>query len=299
MSTEQAKPAPAVEFMRTKHNVFYHLVRFSRSKPLGLVGAMIALVMLIVAITAPIIVPHDPYDLRVEHTLEAPNSTFWLGTDNMGRDQMSRIILGARVSLYVAMLSSIMGAGLGGVLGIIAAYKGGALDNGIMRVMDVMMAFPMLALALAMVAALGPSLNNCVIAVAIPFVPRVGRTIRSQALSVKETQYIDAARAIGCSDRRIIFSHMMPNCLAPWLVVTTIYLGTAILTEASLSFLGLGVPPPEPSWGNMLTGAAGMYTEQAAWMAIFPGLAITITVFGFNMFGDALRDLWDPKLRGR
>lgn len=273
------------------------VLRFIARKPLGALGLLIIVTLYVVAVIGPWAAPMDPYELRPELALKAPNSTFWLGTDHIGRDQLSRIIYGTRVSMYVGLLAALCGSVTGGLLGIVSAYKAGIVDGVIQRVMDVLMSFPMLALALAVVAALGPSLNNAVLAITIPFIPRAARPIRAQALLVRESMYVDAARAAGCSDARIIFVHMMPNCMAPWLIVLTTELASAILIEASLSFLGLGVPPPEPSWGNMLTGAAAQYAETAPWLAIFPGVAITICVFGFNLFGDALRDVWDPKLR--
>ncbi|MBI2908219.1 MAG: ABC transporter permease [Chloroflexi bacterium] len=273
-------------------------LRFVRKKPLGAVGLLIILGLYAVAITGPWIAPMNPYELRPELALHPPDSRFILGTDGLGRDQFSRIIYGARVSMYVGLMASVGGSLTGGLLGVVSAYKGGAADSAIQRFMDVLMTFPTLALALAVVAALGPSLNNAVIAIAVPFIPRATRIVRAQALAVRETMYVDAARATGCSDARIMLLHMMPNCLAPWLIVLTVQLASAILVEASLSFLGLGIPPPEPSWGNMLTGAAAQFAETAPWLAIFPGVIITICVFGFNLFGDALRDVWDPKLRG-
>ncbi|MBI4234528.1 MAG: ABC transporter permease [Chloroflexi bacterium] len=274
-------------------------IRFFQRKPLGAIGAVSMVVVILLAIFAPFAARDDPnYQFRRER-LQAPSAAHWFGTDNLGRDVYSRVIYGARVSMYVGVLATAIGTGFGLLLGLGSAYFGGKVDTGLQRVLDIMFAFPSLILAMALVVALGGSLNNVVVAIAVPLIPGTTRLVRSAGLAVKTTQYMDAAVAIGAGPRRLIFTHMLPNCLAPYIVYATAYLGAAILIEASLSFLGLGVRPPAPSWGRDLSGEAIRFFEMAPWMAIFPGIAISMAVFGFNLFGDALRDVLDPKLRGR
>jgi len=221
-----------------------------------------------------------------------------LGGDQVGRDVFSRLVYGARVSLYAGLLSAFIGATTGMVVGVTSAHFGGKTDLIIQRIVDAMMAFPALILAIAIMAALGASLNNVVIALSIAFMPSTARVLRSQALAVKEMDYILAARAVGAGHGRIIFRHMIPNCFALYIVLVTVFLGTAIVAEATLSFLGIGVPPDVPSWGGMLNGAAQRYVHLAPWLGVFPGLAIAIVVFAWNLLGDALRDVLDPRLRG-
>lgn len=273
--------------------------RFLRTKPLGTAGAIILVLMVVVAIFAPSIAPHDPYSIRQDKLFIAPFSSaeFILGTDDMGRDLASRLIYGARISLYVGLLSTLLGSVVGAFLGLAGGYWGGWIDNIIQRFMDMLLAFPMLVLAMAVIASLGPSLSNVILAIAAVMLPRSARVVRSSALSIKEMMYVEAAKVNGCSNWRISLRHVLPNCLSPFIILVTAQLGGAILIEASLSFLGLGVPPPEPSWGAMLTGAARFYVYKAPWMAVFPGVAISLAVFGFNLFGDALRDIFDPRLR--
>ena len=272
---------------------------FSKRKPLGAIGAVTLLVFIIVAIFAPLLARNDPnYQFRSDR-LESPSTDYWFGTDSLGRDIYSRVIYGARISMYVGVVATAVGTGIGLMLGLGSSYFGGAIDNFLQRMMDIMFAFPSLVLALALVAALGGSVNNVMIAIAVPLIPGTTRLVRSSGLAVKGTPYMDAAVAIGSSPWRIVFRHMLPNSLAPFIVYATAFLGAAILIEASLSFLGLGVKPPAPSWGRDLSGEAVRYFEIAPWMAIFPGFAISMAVFGINLFGDALRDVLDPKLRGR
>jgi len=276
-----------------------NLKRFLRTKPLGTAGAIILVLMVVMAVFAPSIAPHDPYLIRQDSLFVAPfsSSEFYLGTDDMGRDLASRLIYGARISLYVGFVSTMLGSVVGAFLGLAGGYWGGWIDNIIQRFMDILLAFPMLILAMAVVASLGPSLNNVILAIAAVMLPRSARVVRSSTLSVREMQYVEAAKVIGCSNWRASLRHVLPNCLSPFIILVTAQLGGAILIEASLSFLGLGVPPPEPSWGAMLTGAARFYVYKAPWMAIFPGVAISLAVFSFNLFGDALRDIFDPRLR--
>jgi peptide/nickel transport system permease protein len=272
--------------------------RFLRSQPLGALGGLIILGMVVLAILAPVVAPYDPYELRVDHMFAPPGPTFYLGTDDYGRDIYSRIIYGARISLYVGILAVTLGTTTGAFLGLVSGFLGGRVDTVIQRIMDSLLAFPALILALAIVAALGQSTTNVIIAVAVVLMPTAARVIRASVLSIKENVFVEAGRAIGCGNMRILLRHIMPNCVAPYIVLATSTLGTAILSEAALSFLGLGTPPPEPSWGTMLSGAAQQYVWRAPWMAIFPGIAISLAVFGFNLFGDALRDVLDPRLRG-
>ena len=272
------------------------LLRFSREKPLGAAGAFLVLAMILVAILSPWLAPADPVRTHVRDALASPSGQYLLGSDELGRDSLSRIIYGARVSILVGFLATLLGTVVGTLLNVFSAYKGGWVDITIQRVMDVLLAFPTLIMALAIMAVLGPSLRNVIIAISIPFIPRAGRVVRSAALAVKEQQYIEAARAVGASQWRIVFLHVLPNCMAPYIIVATAFLGTAILVEASLSFLGLGIPPPTPSWGRSLAESMEFF-NSAPWLAIFPGIAISLAVFGVNLLGDALRDVLDPRLK--
>jgi peptide/nickel transport system permease protein len=270
---------------------------FSRRRPLGAIGAAIVLLMLLVAVIAPWIAPYDPVAVDFGAMLSAPSAKHWLGTDSFGRDVLSRLIYGSRTALFVGFGSALFGATAGAVLGVGSAYFGGKIDLYLQRLMDIFLSFPLIILALAIVAILGNTLPNLILAITIPMVPRCALVIRSSALAIREMPYVDAARASGFKHGRIIFRHMLPNVMAPYLIMMTAFLGQAILLEASLSFLGLGVQEPTPAWGLMLRGAAVEFAEAAPWMAIFPGLAISLAVFAFNLFGDSLRDALDPKLR--
>ena len=275
------------------------VIGLAKRKPLGAIGAILVIGLLFIAIFAPYVAPYDPYQIYADNVLTPPDRTFLLGTDELGRDVLSRIIFGARISLYVGFLCIATGITLGAFVGVISAYYGGTFDLVVQRIIDAIMAFPGLILALAIMAALGQSLNNVVIALAVVQIPNAARVLRSQSLSVKQSQYVEAAKAIGCSDSRIIFQHIMPNCVAPYLIVATAALAYVIVREASLSFLGVGTPPPIPSWGGMLTKAAQQYVQTAPWVAISPGIALSLAVFGINLLGDAIRDVLDPRLRGR
>ncbi|MBI4308563.1 MAG: ABC transporter permease [Chloroflexi bacterium] len=275
------------------------LALFARAKPLGAVGALILIVAFLAAVFAPWVAPHDPLRVDTDRILVPPGGELLLGSDFLGRDVLSRVIFGARISLYVAVGSMTISLVVGALLGGVGAYLGGNSDMVIQRVMDAMMAFPSLVLALALMASLGPTLNNVVLAIAIVYTPRTARVIRSAVLAVKGNQYIDAAHAIGCSTARILWRHIAPNCVAPAIVIATVNLGVAITAEGSLSFIGAGVPPPTPSWGNMVAGAAIEMAQKAPYLPLFPGITLTLTVLGFNIFGDALRDLLDPRLRVR
>ena len=274
-----------------------------RRQPLGAAGGFIVLVMILAAIFADFIAPYDPVINQYDRIHLAPSLANLMGTDQFGRDILSRIIYGARTALFVGFTCAFIGATSGLVLGVASAYFGGYFDLIFQRVMDVFMSFPLIILALAMVAIFGGKIENDVIlvivAITIPFIPRCARVVRSSALAIREIPYVDAARALGYSHSRIILRHMAPNVMAPYLIMITAFVGQAILLEASLSYLGLGVQEPTAAWGLMLQGGAEEYAESAPWIAVFPGLAITFAVFGFNLFGDALRDVLDPKLRAQ
>jgi peptide/nickel transport system permease protein len=270
---------------------------FTRRRPLGAAGALIVALMIVVALTATVIAPYDPLAVDFGAMLSPPSADHWLGTDAFGRDVLSRLIHGSRTALIVGFGAAFFGATAGAILGVASAYFAGRIDLFVQRVMDVFISFPLIILALAMVAILGNNLPNLIVAITIPMVPRAALVIRSSALSVREMPYVDAARAAGFRHARIILRHMLPNVMAPYLIMLTAFLGQAILAEASLSFLGLGVQEPIAAWGLMLRGAAVQFAETAPWMAIFPGLAISLAVFAFNLFGDSLRDALDPKLR--
>lgn len=275
------------------------IARFARRKPLAGIGLAIVLFMMLVAALADVIATSDPFVFRTSQRMVAPNSEFWLGTDNYGRDLFSRIVYGARISIFIGFVSVALGTVAGALMGLVSGYFGGATDSIIQRITDSLLAFPTLILALAIVSVLGASTFNVILAIAVALTPTASRVVRSAVLTVRNVTYIESARAVGCREWRILFVHVMPNCLAPFIILATIALGTAILSEASLSFLGLGTPPPEPSWGAMLSGSSQRFLREAPWMAIFPGIAISLAVFAFNMLGDGLRDVLDPRLRSR
>ena len=283
--------------VRPKPNLWQNLVKFARDKPLGAFGGSVAVLLIVLALIAPLVATHDPELTDYRSVLATPSTEMLLGGDQIGRDVFSRLVYGTRISLLVGILSVLFGVTIGLAVGLVSGYFGGAVDLGVQRLMDAVMAFPALIMALSIMAVMGASIVNVIIALAVIFIPGAARTIRSQALSIKETDYILAARAIGVSDLRIMVRHMAPNLAATYIVLATISLGWAIVVEASLSFLGVGVPPNVPTWGGMLTGAT-KYVETAWWVAVFPGLAIALVVFSWNLLGDALRDVLDPKLRG-
>ena len=271
---------------------------FARRKPLGAVGGGILIVMLLIAVLAPIISPHDPYEVYVDDIEQPPSSTFLLGTDNLGQDVLSRLFYGARISLRVGVVSVLIGITAGFALGIVTTYTGGVVDLAFQRVVDSMIAFPSVILAMAIMAVLGASVTNVIIALVFVLIPPTVRAIRSQVLSLKEMDYVLAAKAVGCSPLRVMVRHIVPNCFAIYIILATITLGFAIIVEASLSFLGIGVPPGTPTWGGMLTQASQQHIKTAPWVAIAPGIAISVVVFSVNWLGDALRDVLDPRLRG-
>ena len=276
------------------------VLRFARRQPLGALGSLIVLAMLVLAIFASWIAPYSPEEFIEGGSarLLPPSVRFPMGTDNLGRDILSRVIHGARLSMLVGFVSTFFGTGIGAVIAVVTAYLGGKWDLMAQRFMDVLWSFPSLIIAIVVVAVLGRSTTNLIIAIAIVVIPSAARVVRSAVLAVKATEYVEAARAAGANQRRIVFRHIAANCLAPYLIIATASLGSAIITEASLSFLGLGVPPPAPSWGRDLFGSAQKFAELAPWMPIMPGIAISLTVYAFNLFGDAIRDLLDPRLRG-
>ncbi len=273
------------------------LWRFVRRKPLGTAGAVLVMAMVVMAVFADVLATYDPVRTNAAQTLSRPSSLHWLGTDYLGRDIYSRIIHGARVSLIVGIASTLLGSVVGGVAGLLSGYVGGLMDLVTQRVMDILQGLPLLVLALVMSAALGPSLGNVIIAISVPIIPRAARVIRSSILAIRETPYVEAARALGVSHLRVAFRHILPNTIGPFMILTTAQLGSAILVEAALSFLGLGVPEPYPSWGRMLSVSAAEYAQKAPWLVLFPGAAISLAVFGTNLLGDALRDVLYPRLR--
>ena len=273
--------------------------QFARRNPLGAAGGLVIIVMFLLAAFADVIAPYNPVANAYDRLHSPPSLENWFGTDQFGRDVFSRIVYGARTALLVGFVSAIVGASIGLVLGVASAYFGGKVDLIFQRILDVFMAFPLIIMALAVIAIFGTGAQNVIIAITIPFIPRCARVVRSSALAIREMPYIDAARANGFSHNRIILRHMVPNVMAPFLIMITAFVGQAILLEASLSYLGLGVQEPTPAWGLMLQGGAEEYAESAPWIAIFPGLAISLAVFGFSLFGDAVRDELDPKLRSQ
>ncbi|MDR7522745.1 MAG: ABC transporter permease [Armatimonadota bacterium] len=272
-------------------------VRFLRRHPVGTAAAAFIAAMVLAATFAPTVAPYDPLTTDYGGMFRPPGRDHWFGSDAFGRDVFSRILYGARTALLVGFGASVVGATAGAVIGMASAHFGGIVDLVTQRLVDVLLSFPLIVVAMAIVAVIGVGTDKLVLAIALSFLPRAARVVRSSALAVRETVYLEAARAMGCSHARIIFRHMAPNVMAPYLVMLTSFLGQAILLEASLSFLGLGVSEPTPAWGLMLRGAAVDFLQRAPWMAVFPGLAISAAVLAFNVFGDALRDALDPKLR--
>lgn len=273
------------------------LVRLMRSQPLGTFGAVVLAIMILSAIFAPVIAPYDPTYGDVAALYQPPNSQYWLGTDGFGRDILSRLIHGARVSLVIGFGASVLGVVVGAAVGITSGYIGGWFDTIVQRVVDAMLAFPMLLLALAMAAVLGSSIQNVIIALAMPIVPRAARIARASTLVLKTTTFIEASRAVGCSNMRIIIVHILPNTFAPLLVIATAYLGLAIVQEAALDYLGAGIQEPQPSWGLMMSGSATSLALVAPWIVLFPGIAISLVVLASNLLGDAIRDVLDPRLQ--
>jgi peptide/nickel transport system permease protein len=275
------------------------LIATVREQPLGALGAVVLITMAVLAMGAPWIAPYDPTEGNAALLNAPPSAAHWLGTDPFGRDMLSRLIHGARVSLLVGLGASLLGVCAGAALGLVTSYRGGWADTLTQRLMDALLAFPMLLLALALAAVLGPSLPNVIVALSLPIVPRAARIARSSVLVLKASPLVEAAIVAGCSDLRIIVRHILPNTVAPLLVIATAYLGLAIVQEAALDYLGAGIQEPHPSWGLMMSGPATSLAMTAPWVVVFPGLAICLTVLASNLLGDAIRDLTDPRLRSR
>jgi peptide/nickel transport system permease protein len=278
------------------------VLEFCRKQPLGAVSLVVILIMMFAGVFSELVSPYDPLAIDFSALLSAPSWDHWMGTDAYGRDIFSRIIHGSRTALIIGFASSFIGSTLGAILGVASAYFGGKVDDWIQRFVDVLLAFPIIVLALVVVAALRKTVVagvdiNLIFAISIPILPRVARVVRAAALSIRVMPYVDAARAAGYSSRRIIFRHMAPNVVAPYLIMFTAFIAQAILLEASLSFLGLGVTEPTAAWGLMLSGNAADFYREAPWMILFPGIAISLAVFAFNLFGDSLRDYLDPRFR--
>lgn len=265
-------------------------------KPSGFVGFVILLSVLLLAIVAPWVATHDPLKIDIDHRLAPPSRNFFFGTDEYGRDIFSRVVYGSRISYYISFGSVLIATICGVILGAVAGYQGKWMDNIIMRLMDAIISFPSILLAIGIMAVRGGNIYNIMIALGITYTPRIARLVRGSVLSLKEKEFVIGSIAMGNSDLTIIVRHILPNCMAPLIVTTTVNLAFSILAEASLSFLGLGAPPPAPSWGNILSDARNFMLDNP-WMTLFPGIAITITVLGFNLFGDALRDLLDPRMK--
>ncbi len=278
------------------------ILDFIKQQPIGAFSLFFIICLAVASIFAHVAAPYDPTTLDFGAMLQPPSTEHWFGTDDYGRDIFSRVLYGGRTALTIGILSSLLGCIIGGVVGAVSGYFSGRFDFIVQRFLDVMLSFPIVVLAVVAVAMLGKSLVfgidiNLVIAIALPILPKVARVIRAAALSIREMPYIDAARAAGYGHARIVFRHMVPNVFAPFIILFATYVAQAILLEASLSFLGLGVTEPTPAWGLMLSGTAANFYREAPWMIIFPGLAISVTVFAFNLFGDSLRDYLDPKFK--
>ena len=292
--------APALPAIKTRQPSMFG--DFCRQQPLGAVSFVVIFAMMFAGIFSPLVAPYDPLEIDFASLLGAPSWEHWCGTDAFGRDICSRLIYGSRTALVIGFTSSFAGSSIGAILGIASAHFGGKIDDWIQRFVDILLAFPLIVLALVVVAAfrkftIGGIDVNLIVAIAIPIIPRVARVVRAAALSVRVMPYIDAARAAGYSPTRIIFRHIAPNVVAPYLIMLTAFIAQAILAEASLSFLGLGVTEPTAAWGLMLSGNAADFYRQAPWMILFPGIAISLAVFAFNLFGDSLRDYLDPRFK--
>jgi peptide/nickel transport system permease protein len=306
LSTRQAPVAPGLGVAAparaagasTLGSMAIGLGRFCARKPLGALGLLIVLGLLVLAAGADLIAPHAYDETMSGARMRPPSPAFWMGTDNLGRDVMSRVIYGARVSVTVGFGAVLLGTALAALIGVTSGYFAGRYDVVVQRVVDAWQSFPFLVIILSLMAVLGPGILNVILALGVVGAAGASRVIRGATLGVVQTAYVEAARALGCGHLRIIARHVLPNVSATIIVLATIGLGGAILAESALSFLGFGVPPPYPSWGAMLSGSGRSYMYQAPWMALWPGVAISVAVYGFNMLGDALRDVLDPRLRG-
>jgi peptide/nickel transport system permease protein len=299
MSVSELKSPQEIEDIFIRKPLSVRLLATARRQPLGIAGGILVLTIVFLAVFAEQISIYDSELIDFGAMLSPPDDAHWLGTDQFGRDLWTRLIYGARTALFIGFVCAFTGASTGLVLGVASAYFGGTFDLVLQRIIDVFMSFPLIIMALALVSVFGNDLENVLLAITLPFIPDCARVVRANALQIREMPYVDAARAMGFSHTRIILRHMVPNVMAPYLIILTSNIGQAILLEASLSYLGLGVQEPTAAWGLMLQGGAEEYAESAPWVAVFPGLAIAIAVFGFNLFGDAMRDILDPRLRSR
>lgn len=299
--TEMASSSTAVAggMGQAKSLLLSRVLRFVRKKPLAAAAAATLLVLIAVALAASLVATHDPYSFAAPERLQGPSADHYFGTDEFGRDLFSRVIFGAQVSLKVGFITVLFSTIVGSAIGIASGYFGGWLDAVIQRLVDMLMAFPAVVLALAIVAARGQGVTNVIIALAVVQTPGLIRVVRSNVLTLKERPFIEASRVIGATPARIMVVHLLPNVTPSIIVLATAGLGGAILAEATLSFLGLGTPPPQPSWGGMLSGSARRYATDAPWLVIFPGIALSLSIYSFNLLGDGLRDMLDPRLRGR
>ena len=297
--TRENAAAETLAILRPKSTLPVALLRFCAQQPLGAFGAAVLIFAVVVAVLAPMLAPHRPTAIEVAEKFTPPFGKQILGTDELGRDVLSRLIFGARISMSVSLLSVGIAISAGTLIGIFSAYSGGKTDLAIQRLVDTMMAFPAIIMALALMAALGASQTNVIVALVVILLPGAVRVVRSQVLSIKEQDYTLAARAIGAGSTRIMLRHILPNVMATYIVLSTITLGYAIVVEASLSFLGVGIPPDIASWGGMLNLGATTYIDVSPWLSVFPGITIAVIVFSVNLLGDSLRDVLDPRLRGR
>lgn len=297
--TQETSAEETLAALRPKSPLPVALLRFCAHQPLGAFGAAVLIFAVVVAVLAPMLAPYSPTAIEVAEKFTPPFSKQILGTDELGRDVLSRLIFGARISMSVSLLSVGIAISAGTLIGIFSAYSGGKTDLAIQRLVDTMMAFPAIIMALALMAALGASQTNVIVALVVILLPGAVRVVRSQVLSIKEQDYTLAARAIGAGSTRIMLRHILPNVMATYIVLSTITLGYAIVVEASLSFLGVGIPPDIASWGGMLNLGATTYIDVSPWLSVFPGITIAVIVFSVNLLGDSLRDVLDPKLRGR
>jgi len=287
-------PAPPSAWRRSA----YAVLNFTRRSPMSVVWGLIALAIVLMAVTAPVLAPYDPLKSNFRAMTKPPSAGHAFGTDQIGRDTLSRVIWGSRASLTVAFFAVLLGTTTGALWGLACGFFGGRFDIASQRAIEFMQSFPDLVLAMAIAMALGAGTGTVVVAIAITRIPFGGRVIRSVALSLKELPFVEAARGLGASNMRLMFRHILPQCIAPFLILATTHLGVAIVIEAALGFLGVGIPPPTPTWGNMLSDALNSGLVPPWWLVLFPGLAITITVLAFNLLGDGIRDLLDPRLRG-
>jgi peptide/nickel transport system permease protein len=274
------------------------LIRLVKEKPLGTVGGIITLLLLLTGIFADFVAPYEMNQTHISERLVAPSAKFWLGSDNVGRDVLSRVIFGARVSVIVGIGASTLGTIISAVIGIVSGYIGGKLDLIVQRVVDAVLSMPGLIILMTVISIIGPGIWQVILVIGLTWGITGSRIIRGAVISIKENVYVQAAKATGCSSIRLLARHILPNVMAPVIILFTARMPSVIMAEASLSFLGFGIPPPVPSWGGMISGAGMSYMLQAPWMALWPGLALAIVVYGINMFGDAVRDLLDPRLRG-